>query len=86
MTCCHDGYEHAVTDEAMTAGYRHRRGVYGGMCGHAVTAQALVAPPGPRCPHCIECIETLHGRRVPRMETRWRGWLRNVFLKGKDIT
>lgn len=83
VTCGSDGYEHAVTDEAIIASKRHRSGVYRVMCGHAVIAQALVAPPGLRCPRCMDLLP---GRRVPRKDARWKGWLRNVFLKGKDIT
>ncbi len=83
MTCGSDGYEHAVTDEAIIASKRHRSGVYGAMCGHTVIAQALVAPPGPCCPRCTD---SLPSRRVPHKEARWKGWLRNVFFKSKDIT
>jgi hypothetical protein len=83
MTCGSDGYEHAVADEAIIASQRHHSGVYGAMCGHAVIAQALVAPPGRRC---LRCMDSLPGRRVPRKGARWKGWLRNVFLKGNDIT
>jgi hypothetical protein len=82
MTCGSDGYEHAVADEAIIASNRHRSGVYGAMCGHAVIAQALVAPPGRRCPRCMD---SLPGRRVPRKEVWWKSWLHKVFLKGKDI-
>lgn len=82
MTCSSDGYEHAVADEAIIASKRHRSGVYGAMCGHAVIAQALVAPPGRRCPRCTD---SLPGRRVPHKDAQWKGWLRNVFFKGKDL-
>ena len=50
------------------------------MCGHAVTAQALVAPPGRRCPCCRDAV---YGQRIPHKKARWKDWLRNVFRKGK---
>lgn len=80
VTCGNDGYEHAVTDEGMAAGYRDRKGIYGAVCGHAVTAQALVAPPGRRCPGCRDAV---FSQRAPRQEAWWKGLLRNVFRKGK---
>jgi len=64
----------------MTAGYRDRKGIYGAVCGHAVVAQALVAPPGRRCLYCQDAV---FGQRAPRKEARWKGLLRNVFRKGK---
>lgn len=82
MTCGNDGYEHAVNDEGMTAGYRQRRGLYGAVCGHVVTAQALVAPPGRRCACCQDAV---FGQRAPRKEARWKGWLRNILREGKHI-
>lgn len=83
VTCGKDGYEHAVTDEGMAAGYRERRGIYGAVCGHAVVAQALVTPPGRRC---VCCRDAVFGQQAPRKEARWKGWLRTVFRKGKHTT
>ncbi len=78
MTCCSDGLEHAVTEEGFAAGYWQRSGIYQGVCGHSVVAQALVCPPGRRC---RECAGEMERRQPPPQNARKWARLRTLLTE-----
>lgn len=69
------GIDHAVSDDAMTAGAETGRFI--GLCGALFGAAALIAPLGGACLYCRAVLS-----RSPRVVRRaggsgWRAWLRN---------
>jgi hypothetical protein len=61
VTSATDSRTHRIADAAYTAGLIAGRGQYAALCGHRVTAAALVCPPGPDCQGCAAA-----GGAVPR--------------------
>lgn len=54
MTCVADHREHALLDQPP-ADWRSTD-TYPAVCGHIVTPDALIAPPGRRCSRCLAVL------------------------------
>ncbi len=52
LTCATDMRTHLVAVADLELAIAERSGHYRTLCGRAVLAAALTAPPGPRCPAC----------------------------------
>jgi hypothetical protein len=71
VTCVDGAIDHAVTDEAMTAGVTSGTGTYQAVCGALFLCAPLVCPPRPSCPRCLAF---LHARSNLRgLEQRMSG-------------
>jgi len=88
LTCAEDGRCHQVTDGLMTAGLRARTGRYRAVCGHTVTATAMLAPDGPPCPNCAVATASPNPGGRPRRSGRHRrpGLLRRLLAPAPDST
>ncbi len=88
LTCAEDGRCHQVTDGLMTAGLRARTGRYRAVCGHTVTATAMLAPDGPPCPNCAIAAAPPNPSGRPRRSGRHRrpGLLRRLLAQAPDST
>ena len=52
VTCLADGRAHDVPDVQLAAPELAHRGRYRALCGHLVTAAAMIEPDGAPCPFC----------------------------------
>jgi len=68
-----DGRCHRVAEDAYTAGLTARSGRYTALCGHRVTAAALVSPPGPDCQGCAAAAMAAVTPHPTRRERHRRG-------------
>src|SRR5918997_1169806 len=69
LTCAVDGRSHYVTAHAFGLGQRY--GCYRALCGHTVTAVAMVCPDGEPCPSChdhVLAVRTATRTRTGRPE------------------
>lgn len=85
QTNLHDGYAHAITDEALAADRRTTTDELEAVCCARVCLAGSFSPPGPTCPRCLAF---LRARATPRPWTsgeagvyrhRRAGWLRRTF-------
>jgi hypothetical protein len=76
VTCVVDGLSHRITDLAFGAGHRHGR--YQALCGHAVTAAAMICPGGQPCPFCAQHARRLEGDKLAGARHRRRGTFRRL--------
>jgi len=67
-----DGRCHRVAEDAYTAGLTARSGRYTALCGHRVTAAALVSPPGPDCQGCAAAAAAVAVTPHPTRRERHR--------------
>jgi len=72
LTCSADGRSHQVTDELMAAGLRARTGRYRAVCGHTVTATAMLTPDGRPCPDCAVVAAAPNPSDCPQRSGRHR--------------
>lgn len=69
LTCATDMRTHLVAIADLERAIAERSGHYRTLCGRAVLAAALTAPPGPRCPACYA------PERGPATAQHDDGWL-----------
>ncbi|ALG10325.1 hypothetical protein [Kibdelosporangium phytohabitans] len=63
ITSVADDTEHAVTHDAMAAGFTDNTGTYRALCRATVIPPAMTEPPGARCPICRAILRNYRRRR-----------------------